>query len=81
MVDLLQGAKSILLCLCVCVCGRGGVIEGDDFHFKNSILEKKCIYFITINFFMFYCSINLKKQSNDSELRKILSTVCCFYSF
>ena len=44
---------------------------GDDFHKKLQILEKKISFnFIAFNFFIgYYCSINIKRQSEHSGLR------------
>ena len=47
-------------------------VQGDDFYLKFSNLKKKFVFsfcFVTFNFLMLYCSINLKRQSEHSGLR------------
>ena len=52
---------------------------GDDFHKKFQILEKKIFFFILFYFLEFlkcyYCSINLKRQSEHSGLRPDTSSL------
>ena len=46
---------------------------------KFQILEKKfSFYFITFSFFCYYCTINLKRQSEHSGLRPDTSSLVFF---
>ena len=55
-------------------------VWGDDFHKKFQNLEKKISFnFITFNFFIgYYCSINIKRQSEHSGLRLIRAVLFTF---
>ena len=67
-IDLLQGAKSIF-------CTLNGV-WGDDFHKKFQILEFfSSIRFNEFNFLMLSLSVNPKKQSEHSGLRRDTSSL------
>ena len=53
-------------------------VWGNDFHKKNLKFQKKKLHFILFQliFFMFYCcSINLKRQSENSGLRPDTSSL------
>ena len=54
-------------------------VWGDDFHKKFHILEKK-IFFVLFHWFFkcYYCSINLKRQSEHSGLRPDTSSLVYF---
>ena len=53
---------------------------GDDFHKKFQFLEKKIfILFLHLIFKCYYCSINLKRQSEHSGLCPDTSSLVLFH--